>query len=52
MSYQTLMLLTKLWNAIDHVRDPEELFEWMTAQHPDAFRDPSNPNTMKFTYDE
>lgn len=51
MSREKLIVLTKLWNAIDHVSAPEALFEWMLIHHPEAFRDPTNPNTMIFTYE-
>jgi len=44
-----LLWSTKLWNAIDTVDTPEELWELMLEQLPDAFYS-RGVNCIRFTY--
>ena len=41
---------TRLWNWIDHQKNPERLWAVMLIEIPWVFRDATSPNTMRFTY--
>ena len=43
---------TRLWNAIDHMdKYSEDLWGIMARVRPEFFKDPSNANSIYFTYD-
>lgn len=45
-----LLLATRLWNHADHQRDSETFFDILTGSCPDAFSNPSDANSIIFTY--
>lgn len=47
---KSLYQATKLWNWIDHQENPEPLWGAMRQAAPWAFRDPSDANSIEFTY--
>ena len=50
-TWRELVHATRLWNAIDNLDHPGPLWRLMAMHLPHVFRDPSDPNTMRFTYD-
>ena len=45
-----LILISRLWNHADNQRDSDTLFDILTESCPDAFSNPSDANSMIFTY--
>tara|TARA_R100000008_G_scaffold85299_1_gene74857 strand:- start:869 stop:1204 length:336 start_codon:yes stop_codon:yes gene_type:complete len=47
---RALVNITRLWNWADHEADGTPYWDTLKARFPLAFRDPSNTNSLRFTY--
>jgi hypothetical protein len=47
---RALVNITRLWNWADHEADGTPYWDILKARFPLAFRDPSNTNSLRFTY--
>ena len=47
---RALVNITRLWNWADHEADGTPYWDILKARFPLAFRDPSNTNSVRFTY--
>lgn len=45
-----LINATRLWNAIDNLKRPEDCWAFQAFLLPDCFDDPTDVNTIRFTY--
>ena len=42
---------TRVWNLIDHLPNGDLFWSYMIARRPEFFSDPTNVNSIRFTYD-